>query len=173
AWFKDWLRRYVIREADDYLNARLGIERLSGNLFTGIEIQGVTPAQGTETIFAAKDVGLNYSIWDLISGGVVIDTIRINEPRMALRRDAKGWNVAGLVKEQAQEADREGPARPITISHIGISNGTVTIDEPAGPEATGLPKRLERLDVDGSFAYQPVDFVIELGHVSFRASEPS
>jgi autotransporter translocation and assembly factor TamB len=173
AWFKDWLRRYVMREADDYLNAKLGIERLSGNLFTGIEIQGVSLTQGSQTIFVAKDVGLNYSVWDLIGSGLVIDSIRINEPRMALRRGPDGWNLAGLVKEQAQEADREGPARPITIGHIGISNGTVTIDEPAGPETTGLPKRIERLDLRGSFAYQPVDFVIELGHVSFRASEPS
>ena len=103
----------------------------------------------------------------------MIDEIRINEPRLALSRGASGWNVAGLVKEQAQEADREGPARPITISRIGISNGTVTIDDPEGPEHLGLPKRIDRLDLQGSFAYQPVDFVIDLGHVSFRASEPA
>ena len=36
AWFRDWLRRYVMREADDYLNAKLAITRLEGNLFTGI-----------------------------------------------------------------------------------------------------------------------------------------
>jgi hypothetical protein len=35
AWFRDWLRRYVVREADDYLNATLAIERLEGNVFTG------------------------------------------------------------------------------------------------------------------------------------------
>ena len=173
AWFRDWLRRYVIREADGYLNGTLAIQRLDGNLFTGIEIEGVSLTQGRQTIFTAKDVGLKYSAWDLISGGVVIDEIRINEPRLALSRGPSGWNVAGLVKEQAQEADREGPAKPITISRIGISNGTVTIDDPEGPQHLGLPKRLDRLDLQGSFAYQPVDFVIDLGHVSFRASEPA
>ncbi len=173
AWFRDWLRRYVIREAGGYLNATLAIQRLDGNLFTGIEIQGVSLTQGRETIFAAKDVGLRYSLWDLITGDVVIDEIRITEPRLALSRGPAGWNVAGLVKAQAQEADREGPAQPITISHIGVSNGTVTIAEADGPDRLGLPKRIERLDLQGSFAYQPVDFVIDLGHVSFRASEPA
>jgi hypothetical protein len=173
AWFRDWLRRYVIREADGYLNGTLAIQRLDGNLFTGIEIEGVSLTQGRHTIFVAKDVGLTYSVWDLISGGVVIDEIRINEPRLALSRGPAGWNVAGLVKEQAQEADREGPAKPITISRIGISNGTVTIDDPEGPDHLGLPKRIDRVDLQGSFAYQPVDFVIDLGHVSFRASEPA
>ncbi|MEO5823448.1 MAG: translocation/assembly module TamB domain-containing protein, partial [Vicinamibacteraceae bacterium] len=173
AWFKDWLRRYVMREADGYLNGTLAIQRLDGNVFTGLAIEGVTLTQGRETIFAAKDVGLRYSLWDLISGDVVIDEIRINEPRMALSRGPSGWNVAGLVKEQAQEADREGPAKPLTIRHIGISNGTVTIAEPEGPDSLGLPKRIEHLDLQGSFAYKPVDFVIELGQVSFRASEPT
>jgi autotransporter translocation and assembly factor TamB len=173
AWFRDWVRRYVIREADGYLNGTLAIARLEGNLFTGIEIQGVTLTQGRETILAAKDVGLRYSLWDVISGDVVIDEIRINEPRLALSRGPAGWNVARLVKEQAQEADREGPAKPITISKIGISNGTVTIAEAEGPDSLGLPKRIERLDLQGSFAYQPVDFVIDLGHLSFRASEPA
>ena len=64
AWFRDWLRRYVIREADGYLNGTLAIQRLDGNLFTGIEIEGVSLTQGRQTIFAAKDVGLNYSAWD-------------------------------------------------------------------------------------------------------------
>ena len=172
-WFKDWLRRYVIREADGFLNAKLAIERLDGNPLTGIQIEGVSLTQGTQTIFAAKDVNLRYSVWELISGAVVIDEIRINEPRIALSRGAAGWNVAGLVKEQAQEADREGPAKPITLSHIGISNGSVTIDDPEGPAHVGLPKRIDRLDLQGSFAYQPVDFVIEVGNASFRASEPA
>jgi len=44
-WFKDWLRRYVIREADGFLNAKLAIERLDGNPLTGIQIEGVSSDQ--------------------------------------------------------------------------------------------------------------------------------
>lgn len=173
AWFKDWLRRYVMREADDYLNGSLVIQRLDGNLFTGVEIEGLSLTQGRQTILAAKDVGLRYSLWDFISGDLVIDEIRINEPRIALSRGPGGWNLASLVKEQAQEADREGPAQPVTFRSIGISNGTVTVEEPAGEETTGLPRRLERLDLRGAFTYRPVDFRIEVGHLSFRAEQPA
>ena len=112
AWFKDWLRRYVITQTEQYLNGHLAIRRLDGNLFTGVEIQDVALTQGSETILAARQVGLRYSLLHLIFRGVTIDEIRIDEPRVALRRTAAGWNVAGLVKEQRQEADREGPARP-------------------------------------------------------------
>ena len=34
-WFKDWLRGFIVRQADDYLNGRLTIGRLGGNLFFG------------------------------------------------------------------------------------------------------------------------------------------
>ena len=31
AWFRDWLRGYIVREARQYLNGQLSIERLRGN----------------------------------------------------------------------------------------------------------------------------------------------
>jgi translocation and assembly module TamB len=175
SWFKDWLRRYVTREAEQYLNARLVIERLDGNLFTGIELQGVSLVHGTETVIAAKDVGLDYNAFDFVSGGIVIDAIRINEPTIRLARNADGWNVAGLVKEQAQEADREGPARTVHVGTIGVSNGTVTIADATAAEgdAVRLPKTIARIDLRGAFDYKPVSFTIDLAHLSFRADQPA
>src|SRR6185369_17981395 len=37
-WFKEWLRGFIVRQAEDYVNGRLSIGRLDGNLFTGIEL---------------------------------------------------------------------------------------------------------------------------------------
>ena len=41
AWFKNWLRGYIVREANQYLNGTLSIERLGGNLFFGVELENV------------------------------------------------------------------------------------------------------------------------------------
>ena len=35
AWFKNWLRLYIVREANEYLNGTMSIDRLSGNLRGG------------------------------------------------------------------------------------------------------------------------------------------
>src|SRR5262245_65786887 len=94
-WFRDWLRRYVIREADSYLNGHLTIRRIDGNLFTGIQIEGVEVTQDRVTVFAAKDVGIKYNLIELLSTGAVIDEIRINEPTLRLEKTPSGWNVAG------------------------------------------------------------------------------
>jgi translocation and assembly module TamB len=171
AWFRDWLRRYVVREADQYLNGHLAIRRLDGNLFTGIEIEGVELTQDRVTVFAARNIGLRYNLIELLSSGATIDAIRIDEPSLRLERTPSGWNVARLVKEQASEADREGPASPLTIADIGISNGTIAIVDETGPAGT-LPKKIERLDLQGRFDYRPVDFNIQIGHLSLRTTGP-
>ena len=41
-WFKDWLRRFVVRQSKQYLNGELFIGRLGGNLFTGVELAEVS-----------------------------------------------------------------------------------------------------------------------------------
>ena len=41
AWFKNWLRSYIIAESDKYLNGTLSIERLGGNLFFGVEMENI------------------------------------------------------------------------------------------------------------------------------------
>ncbi|HEY6211208.1 MAG TPA: hypothetical protein VIW45_02935, partial [Vicinamibacterales bacterium] len=41
AWFKNWLRVYIVREANQYLNGTLSIERLGGNLLFGLEMENI------------------------------------------------------------------------------------------------------------------------------------
>ena len=36
AWFKEWMRGFIVRQASNYLNGELTIGRLDGNLFYGV-----------------------------------------------------------------------------------------------------------------------------------------
>jgi autotransporter translocation and assembly factor TamB len=174
-WFKDWLARYVTREAERYLNGQLLVSRLDGNLFTGVQLQKIRLVQNGETVVTADDLQVDYSVLDLIAHGIVIDEITIVRPVVRLRRDARGWNVSRLVKEQASEADREGPGRPIQISNIGIADGLIEIDDKTVVDAQSpqLPRRVARLDFKGAFSYQPVNFTLEVGHLSFQGEQPA
>src|SRR3982751_5023211 len=40
-WFKEWLRGFIVRQAEDYVNGRLSIGRLDGNLFFGVDLEDV------------------------------------------------------------------------------------------------------------------------------------
>lgn len=173
AWFKDWLRGYIVRSANEYLNGTLSIERLGGNLFFGVELENIGISMDGEPVVAVQDLGLDYNLFQLLASGLSVDSIRLNHPVIYLRRDGDTWSLARLVKQQASEADREGPARPVSIDEIGISGGAVIIDGPVGTSGVAVPKRFEHLDAKLSFKYAPVHYSIEIAHVSFRGSEPS
>src|SRR5258707_427818 len=69
AWFKHWLRGYIVRESSQYLNGTLSIERLGGNLFFGIEMENIAISMDGQQVVAVKDLGLDYSLFELISKG--------------------------------------------------------------------------------------------------------
>ena len=67
AWFKNWLRGYIVREAGQYLNGQLSIQRLGGNLFFGIEMENIGLSMDGSQVVAVKDLGLDYNLYELIS----------------------------------------------------------------------------------------------------------
>src|ERR1700754_3245517 len=109
SWFKNWLRGYIVREADQYINGHLSISRLGGNLFTGVELENIGVSMDGSQVVAIQDLGLKYNIIDLVTKGLSVDDISLNKPVIYLRRDGDTWSIAKLIKKQAQEADREGP----------------------------------------------------------------
>src|SRR6266403_2215192 len=121
AWFKNWLRGYIVREANQYLNGTLSIERLGGNLLFGVEMENIAVSMDGEPVVAVKDLGLDYNVFELISKGLSVDSIRLDKPVIYLRRQGDTWSLSRLVKKQETEADRSGPAKPISIAAIGIS----------------------------------------------------
>ena len=66
AWFRNWLRGYIVREANQYLNGTLSIERLGGSLFFGIEMENIGVSMDGQQVVAVKDLGLDYSVFELI-----------------------------------------------------------------------------------------------------------
>src|SRR6266508_1596113 len=173
AWFKNWLRGYIVREANLYLNGTLSIERLGGNLLFGVEMENVGVSMDGSQVVAVKDLGLDYNIFQLISKGLSVDTIRLDKPVIYLRREGDTWSLSRLVKKQETEANRRGPARPVAIGDIGISDGSFLIEGPVGTSGVEVPKRFEHLDAKLSFNYDPVHYSIEITHVSFRGSDPA
>src|SRR6476661_4392297 len=161
AWFRNWLRGYIVSEANNYLNGQLSIQRLGGNLFFGVELENVGVSMDGSEVVAVEDLGLDYNVFELISKGLSIDNIRLNRPTIYLRRDGDTWSIAKLVKKQAQEADRQGPQFPIAIDDIGISDATVVIDDPVGTSGVKVPERIDRIDAKVAFKYEPVRYSIE------------
>src|SRR5437867_804383 len=102
AWFKNWLRGYIVREAKQYLNGTLTIERLGGNLFFGIEMENIGVSMDGRQVVAVKDLGLDYNVFELVSRGLSVDNIRLDHPIVYLRREGDTWSLSRLIKKQEQ-----------------------------------------------------------------------
>ena len=99
AWFKNWLRGYIVREANLYLNGTVSIERLAGNLFSGVEMENIGVSMNGSQVVAVKDLGLNYNVFEFISKGLSVDEIRLDKPVIYLRREGDTWSISRLVKK--------------------------------------------------------------------------
>ncbi len=171
-WFRDWLRRYIVRESKQYLNGQLTIGGLHGNLLFGADLDDVAVDVSGERVVAVKGLQLDYSVFTFISRGLTLEQIKIDRPVLQVEHDKGGWNLARLVKRQQQEADRQGPMRPVSLPSIEISDASVAIkDENAS--SVSLPRRVDDVDVKAQFEYEPVHYSLSLDHVSFRGSSPN
>src|ERR671937_1354372 len=103
AWFKNWLRGYIVREANLYLNGTLSIERLGGNLFFGVELENIGVSMDGAQVVAVKDLGLDYNVFELLTRGLSVDNIRLNKPVIYLRREGDTWAISRLIKKQQEE----------------------------------------------------------------------
>jgi hypothetical protein len=171
-WFRDWLRRYIVRESKQYLNGQLTIGNLDGNLLFGADLSNLAVDVSGERVVSVKGLELDYNVFTLISKGLTLQQIKIDQPVVQVERDGNGWNLARLVKRQEQEADRQGPMRPISLPSIEISDASVSIKDSITSGVT-LPKRIDDVDVKARFEYEPVHYSLTLDHVSFNGRSPS
>src|SRR4030095_5931629 len=70
AWFKNWLRGYIVSQADRYINGELSIARLGGNLVVGGELEGVGVSMDGSEVVSVKDLGLRYNAFQLLTKGL-------------------------------------------------------------------------------------------------------
>src|SRR3954469_16214642 len=66
-WFRDWLRRYIVRESKQYLNGELSIGSIGGNLLFGVQVSDVAVDVSGQRVVAAKAVEADYNVFQLIS----------------------------------------------------------------------------------------------------------
>ena len=172
-WFKEWLRGFIVRQADDYVNGRLSIGRLDGNLFFGVELEDVDVTMNGRKVVEIQDIGLDYNAFTFLGGDVVLDDLRLNRPTLRLERTAEGWNLARLIKARTPDPDEPKSRRSIAIGEIGVSGGMLHIEEGAvGTSGVDVPARIEELNASVGVTSDADALTVDVGHVSLRAQEP-
>jgi autotransporter translocation and assembly factor TamB len=174
-WFKEWLRGFIVRQADEYVNGDLSIGRLGGNLFFGLTLADVAVTVNGETVVGVDDIGLDYNALSFISGDVVIDDLRLTRPVLRLERTPDGsLNLARLLNLPTPDPEAPKSSRTIAIDEIGISDGTLFI-APGALAASGVevPAKVHRLDASLGVKSSADELVVDIAHVSLRTDAPA
>ena len=173
AWFKDWLRGFIVRQADEFVNGDLAIGRLGGNLFFGLTLDDVAVTMNGKRVVAIDDVGLDYNAFSFFRGDIVLDDIRLSRPVLHLERTSDGWNLAKLIKARTPDPDEPKSRRTIEIGKIGISDGTLYVEPGVGTSGIDIPARVEQLDASVGVKSNEDELTVDIAHVSLRAAEPT
>ena len=87
SWFKNWLRQKAVSQAAQYLNGELTIARLGGNIFTGVELEGVALHHEGQAAVIMDKLTVAYSPLTMISEGLILDSLTLENPTILLQRN--------------------------------------------------------------------------------------
>jgi hypothetical protein len=121
-WFRDWLRRYIVRESKQYLNGELTIGGLDGNLLFGADLADVAVNVSGDRVVAVKGVQIDYNVFTF-SPGPDPPADQIDRP-CCTSSAMRTAGILQLVKRQEQEADRQGRC-PVSLPAIEVSDASV------------------------------------------------
>jgi autotransporter translocation and assembly factor TamB len=159
SWFKNWLRQKAVSQAGQYLNGELTIARLGGNIFTGVELEGVALRHEGQTAVAMDRLIVGYSPLTMIAEGIVLDSMTLENPTILLQRDKGRWNFNRFVKTRENTGGRGAP--PITMQSIVINNGHLIVKDEGR-----LVEDLTRLDTRFAFSYEKPGVAIAINQMS-------
>ncbi len=163
SWFKNWLRQKAVSQAAQYLNGELTITRLGGNVFTGVELQGVALRHEGQTAVAMDTLIVAYSPWTMITEGVILNSMTLENPTILLQRDNAGWNFSRFVKTRQNTGGRGAP--PITMESIVITNGHVILKDRGR-----LVEDLTSLNARFRFAYEKPGIAVSISEMTASAA---
>ncbi|MFB3853080.1 MAG: translocation/assembly module TamB domain-containing protein [Vicinamibacterales bacterium] len=169
SWARELLRQAVIDAAAHYLGGSVAIDRIGGNVFSGIEIHGLAVVMEGEVVVSVPHAAVRYDVYRLLSDRLSIASIRLDRPAIYVRRDARGWNVLRLLKDR----ETRGPRRQFSIESIEVAGGSVHIGGSTAPGAFRVPARLTDLNLQAAAGWGPSGRWLRIGRLAFESESPA
>jgi translocation and assembly module TamB len=171
AWFRQWLRGFVVAQAGTILNGQLSVERLDGNLFYGVKLTNVQIAMDGRPVVSMQDVELAYNVFQMMTRGISVDAIHLDRPTVYLTKDDQGWTIARLIKPSAPDAP-PSHAPAVRVDQATVTGGAVVIDDPHPDPSVNLPNRIDEIEAALSLDYASDHTAVDVTRASLHTSNP-
>jgi uncharacterized protein involved in outer membrane biogenesis len=124
----------------------------------------VTLRHEGQTAVAMDKLTVEYSATTMISEGLILDSMTLDNPTILLQRDDAGWNFRRFVKTRQNTGGRGAP--PITMDSIVINNGHLIVKDRGR-----VVDDLTRLNSRFRFAYEKPGVSVSIAEMSAIAPD--
>jgi len=169
----NWVRKTVVSQANQQLKGELTLDRLSGDLWKEVRIEGVQLV-GETPVVRIDSLHAEYNIWALIAGRIDISELGIYHPEINLKQKDGRWNIEDLTVSSEDTATASGML-PIAISAFHIQQGHISVEGDSLPLEQDFA--VDQLSLSSSVSYSEEAYSVQLRDLSFlvkntRLSEP-
>ncbi len=166
------IKTLAIATLERQLGAQLELGEISGNLLSGLSLDGVRLSDPKETILSADRVSVRYRLPMLLNRMVVITRLRIEGLQLNLSRDPAGkWNVADLFQSEQPVTKEPQPGAPfqVLVKSLSITDGRVQI----GDSSTNPPQVRQFTDIQLDIALKTAPVLkADVKRLAFHLDHP-
>ena len=172
--FKNWLCDVLEKEINENIDANLHIEKLSGNLFTHLNLSNIILDSEQDTLIMVNELDIEYSPLKFLKNQISINKVRLDISNIFLYQlPDSTWNYTHLMKrdsleEKQQEKENFPFPYSINLKEFGILVKKIKVD--AMSEI--LPNNVINLNALFSASYSSNYQKIELHRLNFETEKP-
>jgi hypothetical protein len=173
-WFKTILKNKTVTMVNQQINGTLELQNISGNLFTSLNLTGITLLlPNGDTLATIKQIEVKYAPLALINGQVIINQLLFEEPLIFLQQQRdSSWNFQELLLPSQPDTSGEASSSPTKLSfflnELHLSNGAINLDV----QDTILPQKIKAIDLQLNAFYSAKKIMARLENLSFTTVKP-
>ena len=174
SFVKKQIVRFAEKQVNTMLNAELSVGRLSGNLFTNIQLDNVLlKSLQSDTLAYIPALHLKYKLLPLLKGEIILNEIIIDKPFIYVEQMADStWNLQHIMKpSETVEPDTVSSTFNMLVQLEGLqlNEGNVRIKS-FNPQ---IPDFVSNLNIDVSGKYRTNEQQFNLKKLNLTAINPN
>ena len=159
-------------QAAAFIEGKLTLGSITGNFFTGIQLNEVLWLNDNDTIAYIPELSATYSLLPLLNSELVIRTAAVVRPRFFLKQERDStWNVQHLIKSQPKDTlaqDTSASSFTIDVKQFTINNGYIGVQS----FDSIIPKQIVSLNLALEGFYSEDNQQLDISSFNFITLQP-
>ncbi len=177
-WFRNQVRKIVIKQANAELDAELKIAGLEGNFWQNLRLSEISLSQGEQELLTISSIQLNYNLSNLLKKQIRIDSLIIDQLNLKLLQlEDSSWNIQHLFPPAPAKTEKKPFTGKIEVKNFRLLSGI--IDVRSEMENKFLPIQLQipqisasaQISEELSWQVQQAEFDISPHQVSLHIND--